>query len=388
MAGQLKPDKIRLYASRFAYNVTEQLFQDGKEKVTGQELTTLTPVQQVNLFTVRELLIRWEAESEKLKSPWFDYSAPAVQEALGQFRNVLSKHIAIGKQDLIQLLEKAAADTLLVAVSPYDYYADLLDTREQRKIRMSDLRTQVRYLRINKLPMEKFMEAAEHRQLSEISGKESFALLDQVLERTGFVPEDAEPVLAAFSEVLPVTRDEFFESRKAEPRVATEIKPKPEFKPEPKAEPKPESRPEAKAEPKIEPRIEPRAESKPEPMRPAEPAARKAENTARKPAAPQAAVQTSLYDELGTESRPTLADNFQKQKIQRLREHMNINQKFMFTKMLFNGDFELFDEAMERLDRMDNLRQADRYLEETYPEWDKESEEYLEFRQLIERRYY
>lgn len=373
MAGQLKPDKIRQYASRFAYSIAEQLFQDNREKVTGPELKTLTAVAQVNLFTVRELLIRWEAESEKLKSSWFDYSAPAVQEALGQFRNVLSNHIAVGKQDLLQLLEKAVADTLLVALSPYDYYADLLDTREQRKIRVSDLRTQVRYMRINQLPMEQFLEAADHQRLTEITGKESFALLDQVLERTGFEPEDAEPVLATFSKVLPVTRDDFFESRKAEPKA------EPRTEPTPKVEQKPEPRPEPKPKPVVE--------VTPKPEEPPTVAAKKPENTVRKPAPAQGAVQTSLYDELGAEARPTLADNFQKQKIQRLREHMNINQKFMFTKMLFNGDFELFDEALERLDRMDNIRQADRYLEDSYPEWDKESEEYLEFRELVERRF-
>ena len=59
----------------------------------------------------------------------------------------------------------------------------------------------------------------------------------------------------------------------------------------------------------------------------------------------------------------------------------------MFTKMLFNGDFEIFSQAIERLDTMDNIGQANAYLEKSYPEWDKESEEYEEFIEMVEKRF-
>jgi hypothetical protein len=59
----------------------------------------------------------------------------------------------------------------------------------------------------------------------------------------------------------------------------------------------------------------------------------------------------------------------------------------MFTKMLFHGDFEIFTQAIDRLDTFDSFQQAKVYLERTYPEWDSESEEYAEFISLVERRF-
>ena len=59
----------------------------------------------------------------------------------------------------------------------------------------------------------------------------------------------------------------------------------------------------------------------------------------------------------------------------------------MFTKILFHGDFEIFSEAVDKLDRFDNLAQAMRFIEDGYPDWDKESEEYLEFLEIIEKRF-
>ncbi|MFM9075183.1 MAG: hypothetical protein ACKORJ_06395, partial [Bacteroidota bacterium] len=82
-----------------------------------------------------------------------------------------------------------------------------------------------------------------------------------------------------------------------------------------------------------------------------------------------------------------LADNFQKQKIGKLRDHLSINQKFMYTKILFNGDFELFGKAIDRLDMMDNLAQAEKFIDMNYPEWDRASEEYEDFRLMLEKRF-
>ena len=60
----------------------------------------------------------------------------------------------------------------------------------------------------------------------------------------------------------------------------------------------------------------------------------------------------------------------------------------MFTKVLFHGDFELFSKAIEQLDRQDNMKGAMRYLENEHAStWDKESEEFHEFMELVEKRF-
>ena len=81
-----------------------------------------------------------------------------------------------------------------------------------------------------------------------------------------------------------------------------------------------------------------------------------------------------------------MADNFQK--IGKIKDSLTINQKFMFTKVLFHGDFELFSKAIEQLDRQDNMKGAMRYLENEHSStWDKESEEFHEFMELVEKRF-
>jgi hypothetical protein len=83
--------------------------------------------------------------------------------------------------------------------------------------------------------------------------------------------------------------------------------------------------------------------------------------------------------------KPTLAENFQK--IDKIKDRLTINQKFMFTKVLFNGDFELFSKAVEDIDRQDSIAGALKYISQFGDAWDRESDEYLEFLEIIEKRF-
>ena len=75
------------------------------------------------------------------------------------------------------------------------------------------------------------------------------------------------------------------------------------------------------------------------------------------------------------------------QKIQRIKERLTINQKFMFTKVLFKGDFEIFSKAVDELDQQNSMPDALKYLEKYYSAWDKESPEFHEFMEIVERRF-
>lgn len=76
-----------------------------------------------------------------------------------------------------------------------------------------------------------------------------------------------------------------------------------------------------------------------------------------------------------------------KRKEFRIKDSLTINQKFMFTKILFYGDFEVFSEAIDRFDKFDSLHQAINFINENYPQWDKESEEYEEFFAILQRKF-
>ncbi len=301
-------EKISLKAvDQYSISVANQLadtFFSRKEKISGPELLTLCEIKQVNLFVLNDLLSVWKKETEKLKSPYFDYEAKPVAEALVQFQNTVSNHILINKTNLLPLLKKGVSQTLYLILAPYDFFSDTLDKKDGEVIRTKDLKDTVKYIKTNRAPLEKLVSHLEERKLESIGGKEAFALLDHILEEVNFTPEDFEPYLSAFNKLVPVSIDKFYEAK------AVQV-------PEPKQEPKAEVR----------------------------------------------VVETkTVTQSITVESKPTLADNLAKQKMTRLKESLTINQKFMFTKILFHGDFEIFSEAIDKLDRFDNLTQATRFF--------------------------
>lgn len=93
----------------------------------------------------------------------------------------------------------------------------------------------------------------------------------------------------------------------------------------------------------------------------------------------------TINEKLKKEAAHTLADDFQK--IPRIKDKLTINQKFMFTKVLFKGDFDSFSKTVEMIDRLENLTAAMKYLDNLESNWDRESDEYAEFMELVEKRF-
>lgn len=317
---------VGLYSQACAAGIVATFFAK-KEKISGAEIVGLCEVKQVNLFVIRELLKVWRVENQKLKSPYFDYQAKEVTEALTIFQNILSNHILISKADFLPLLTKAISETIYLVLDPYDFYSDTLAASGSAQINVSELKSDIKYLKINKPPLERLVHKLEEKRLTTVSGNEAFAMLDSILEEVNFTPEDVELYLPLFSKIHHLDLEKLYERKEANPVKPIEVKPAPQKKQEVVPTQKPVTK----------------------------------------------------------ESKTSLVDNFQK--IARIKDSLTINQKFMFTKMLFNGDFEIFSQAIDRLDALDNLNQANAYLEKSYPEWDKESEEYEEFIEMVEKRF-
>jgi len=279
-------------------------------------------VQQINLFVVRELFKAWKEETKKLKSPYFNYESPEVKEALEIFMGVLSKNISISRQHFSPLLKKAVSQAVLVVLDPYDYFSMLI-SGTNNKMDVPAFREEIKYLKINKAPLEHLLKKLEEQKVKEISGNEAFALLDQILEEVNFTPDDVEDYIQKFSAVEPLNPEKFYFKKMVAP-----VK---------------------------------EAAEKPTPQKPV------------------------LNESLGAPAREMLVDNFQK--ITRIKDRLTINQKFMFTKVLFNGDFESFSKTIDELDQKADMPTALQYLEKLYSNWDKESEEFHEFMEMVEKRF-
>ncbi len=340
MEEKISLEAITQYADAYADKVLDGFFAS-KEKITGPEILKLCNVQQVNLFVVREIFKSWQEETKKLQSPYFNYELPEVKEALENLMSLLSKNISIGRTHFGPLLKKAVGQALLVVFDPYDFYAMVI-TGKDNKLDVGPFREEIKYLKINKAPLEKMLQKLDEKGVKEISGNEAFSILDLILEEVSFTPEDVEGYLEKFSAIIPLDATKFYVSKPEEPRA-----------------PAVEKKPEAIAQ-----------KSKPSFVS-------ETQKTSQRP---------TVNDTLTRHGRPTLASNFQR--VGKIRDSLTINQKFMFTKALFHGDFELFSQAIDHLDKMDNKKAAMRYIEDEHSgAWDQESDEFQEFMELVEKRF-
>ncbi len=348
MDEKISLEAIAAYADAYADKVSKEFF-SSKPVITGPEILKLTNVQQVNMFVLRELLLAWKAEAAKIRSPYFDYENAEVKEALDNLMAVLSNHIAVRKEDFGPLLKNAVRQTLLVIFNPYDFFS-ILVTGNNNRVELSQFKQEIKYLKINQGPIVRLVQKLEEKGLSEVSGNEAFAILDQILEEVSFTPEDLEEHIGRFSATLPLDPSKFF----------------PVVEPEPPASPPPAEHLPRPAEklPKIEKRYvvdEDDDEDQTTPGRP------------------------TLNDRIQQEKRPAVNSNFQK--IRNIKDHLTINQKFMFTKVLFYGDFESFSRTVDELDQLPDMDAALQYLEQQSANWDRDSREFHEFMEMVEKRF-
>jgi hypothetical protein len=341
MDEKISLEAIAAYGDAYAEKVAKGFF-SSKNKITGPEILKLSSVQQVNMFVIRELLHAWKEETTKIKSPYFDYDHLEVADALNNLMTVLSNHISVTHDNFLPLLKRAVRQTLLVIFNPYDFFS-ILVTGTNSKIDVAGFREEIKYLKINKAPLARLLQKMEEKGIKEVSGNEAFAILDQILEEVSFTPEDLDEHIRQFSATLPLDPSLFYPAKEAEtPRLNH-------------------------AHERV---------AKNERRQTVEDSSTFKDNANAKP---------SLNDRMQSEQRPTMYNNFQK--IPKIKDHLTINQKFMFTKVLFYGDFESFSRAVDELDQMPDIQAALKFLEGQSANWDRECREFHEFMEMVEKRF-
>ncbi|MGI4834834.1 MAG: hypothetical protein ACRYFK_15370 [Janthinobacterium lividum] len=164
------PDKYSLakceqYGRRLAARLCQQHFgPQPTATLDGPALLKLTPLRQLNLLVLHQLLGRWQHEATQLRSPYFDFEAAPVRETLGQFMNVLSRHISVGQRALEPLLTQAIAYTLLLATDAGAAFAHLLlppasPAEPDAAVPLPYLRERLRYLELGKGFFEGFVNS-------------------------------------------------------------------------------------------------------------------------------------------------------------------------------------------------------------------------------------
>ncbi len=191
----------------------------------------------------------------------------------------------------------------------------------------------------------------DQKEYSEIK-----ALLAQLNERIDALYQDK----PAFELIVPA-------------QTETETETEPEYIPgiEPEPEPQPIPAPVSVPEPIHKPIPEPAPERIPEPApeRIPEPAPRPAREPVRAVKPKTAPTIGDLFTNMNP--GPTVADVLARDNSRKaLRERISFNDKYLFTKVLFNQDAGLFNNTLDILEPMTSMREVESYLGEHFPNWD------------------
>ena len=89
-------------------------------RISGEALLEFAPHKQISKFILFQIYQDWNAHSAKMRHPYFDYENPEAQEALRRYRNALSRHISVPREQFQSMLEKAIYNTLRLITDPLD----------------------------------------------------------------------------------------------------------------------------------------------------------------------------------------------------------------------------------------------------------------------------
>jgi hypothetical protein len=98
---------------------------------------------------------------------------------------------------------------------------------------------------------------------------------------------------------------------------------------------------------------------------------------------------TSINDTFATgEPKKTVADKLSRQPIKDLKSAIGLNQKFLFMNDLFEGENEIFNNAINKINAFNTLPEAIAFIDSDLSStWDKENSSVLNFMDLVERRF-
>ncbi|KAA5539518.1 hypothetical protein [Adhaeribacter rhizoryzae] len=328
--------------------------------VNGQQLIGFTPVKQVNLFMIKELLLRWNQEMANLKSPFFDFENEEVKEALIQFMNVLSRKILIKRPHFEPLLAKAITDTFKWVLEPVAAFEEKL-LQNQDALTVAKLQSNLKYITLNKELIQDFLDHLSEGALNQTAVRNDFGtyLASRKAEWTTVAQ-----ILEEFNRLLPIQQSDLFDQQ---PAPAAPVTPK-----------APQPTP-ATFAPSVPPRTAVSAEPLHKPI--------SAENSLNNKFK---AETSTLNDRLAPKSAPTLIDNQMGKKIESLKDSISINQRFGFINELFNGENLQYYNAIKVLDEFKDADLAKNYVTKDLAsryDWSKKEEHVNKLLRLIERKF-
>lgn len=354
MDNKLNYSSIEAYSTAYAKKLVNNFF-SLEESINGKQILALSAIPQVNLLVIKNLFQKWKKETGKLQSPYFNYDTEEVKTALQHFMNVLSNNIAIRKNNFEPLLKKSVTDAIFLIFSPYVFYSKEINNPEKSRISIDDLKGIGKYIKVNKVLLDRLIAQFEDDDIEEVFNDEGISIFNEIYEETMLPKISWDEYLEKFSQVHPLTLDMIFEEAQEEGQDEDFEKPLTRNKEKPFV-------------------IKEKGEHE----------------TAKNLNERFQKTQKTLHEQLSVEAASTLVDLHQRNKIDSLKKHITLNQKFMFVKELFSGNQEEYNQALEKLEVCNSYDEAIAVLREKYIHkysWDMEGEEESEFLEVLAKKY-
>jgi|GEM_PF-809885 len=329
----INSDYVKSYCASYTNNILDTTFKESPY-LTGSDLRKLCSPEQINYNLLKAIFLQWETEVNKMQNPYFDHSAPAVQNALKTYMQVLSRNIKLDKGNLRPLLQQAVEETIYQIFCPAYFFENSLWPAELGSVKLIELAKLNRFIKINGGFLSELIAQLRKKHQEEMELSQFRYNLKNLCKEWQGNWESEEPYIFAFSKVVALHQKSLWKDELES--VYKEENPK-----------------------NINQRF--------------------TKDT------------RSLNDSLQT-SQTTLADRLNENvdKLNNIRKSLNINQKFRFINELYGGDSTEFNVVLDQIDQCENYRQAMDILNgksSLRSQWDMENEAVKEFLSLVSRRF-
>ncbi|BDD05341.1 hypothetical protein [Aureibacter tunicatorum] len=376
---------IEEYSEIFAEKISEDFFSQASY-IKGEDILKLTGIKQINIFVVKALFDQWQKEIENQKSPYFDYENEQVREALGDYMNVVSRHIKMKKDSFKPLLKTAVFDTIRLIFSPFEYLTTVtLPTESPSKVfTLDDLKTAKKYTKIYPEVIDSVINKASEYNDATISAFE----IGQILERSCkdvYNSDITVEFLEEFSQTIPLSLQTIYGYEKSydqheydkqdsnatsqnikEPVVTTPVNDnEPHFAQQQQAN-----------------------------------GSEYTVNNNEETAIAEPVKQQQTQDETNTatindtwageQKSKTLADMHTEQPVTSLNSVINLNQKFRFINELFEGNNEIYSEAIDKIESYNDYSSVIQFIKTEYLlkyNWQMDNETVIDFLNLVSKRF-
>ncbi len=333
--GTINRDYIKSYSASYTNNILDAAFKENPY-LQGNDLRKLCNPEQINYNLLKAIFLQWEAEVNKLQNPYFNHSAPAVQNALKTYMEVLSRHIKLDKGSLRPLLQQAVEETLYQVFCPLYFFENSLWPPEIDNLKLTELVKQKRFVKINQTFLKELLKQWEAEGKTEIGLTDYQDGLRRLSYQWDQEWESTKDYQTAFSKVVALNVKTIWK------RVG---------QPEPEVE-------------------------------------EQAPNNVHQQFAKD---EVSLNDTL-QKDQSTLADQLTKKvdTIDNIKNSLNINQKFRLVNELYDGNSVEFYQVLDRIELCANYQEAIKTLDDNSSlktNWDMESPVVMELMDLVSKRF-